>query len=256
MGLTPPFVKWRLKMANKSFVHGWRGRIGLITPAPGNSTEYEFNHYLPQGVCVLSTRIPLFAISYESLKTMTGYVDGAAKMLAESSLSDIILFNCTAGSFLEKGNYDTQLIEHIESITNLPATTTTTCILEAMEAFGAKSMHIVTPYSPEVNDKERGFFESHEKTVLSVTGALLEHSQDVPKIPAGDMYRYALEADTDDADLMLISCTGLHVLEIIDALEKDLKKPVLTSNQCALWGTLKKLGINEKIEGIGSLFNL
>ena len=240
----------------KSFVQGWRGRIGLIMPAPGNSAEYEFNHYAPEGVAVLSTRIPLFAISYESLKTMTGYVDEAAKMLAESSLVDIILFNCTAGSFLEQGNYDTQLTNHIQEITGVPATTTSTCILRAMDAFRAKRINIVTPYSAEINERERTFFESRGRTVLSVSGALLSDSRDVPKVPAGDMYRYALEADTDDSDLMFISCTGLHVLEIIEALEKDLKKPVIASNQCALWGTLKQMGINDKISGIGSLFDL
>ena len=240
----------------KSFVQGWRGRIGLITPAPGNSAEYEFNHYLPEGVAVLTTRIPLFDISYEGIKTMTGYVDAAAKMLAESSLVDIILFSCTAGSFLEKGDYDIQLVKHIEEITNLPATTTSTCILEAMEAYGAKKIHIVTPYSAEINERERVFFESRGKTVLSVTGALLTDSRDVPKVPAGDMYRYTLEADTDEADLILVSCTGLHVLEIIEALEKDLKKPVISSNQCTIWGTLNKLGIHDEIKGLGSLFNL
>ena len=241
--------------AYKAFQDGWRGRIGLIAPAPGSAAEKEFNHYVPEGVAVLTTRIPLYAISYESLKTMTGYVDEAAKMLTESAAVDIILFNCTAGSFLEEGNYDIRLVRHLEEITNLPAVTTSTCILEAMDAYRAEKIHIVTPYSEEINERERIFFSSRGKTVLSVTGALLTDSRDVPKIPPGDMYRYALEADTDDADLILISCTGLHVLTIIDALEKDLKKPVISSNQCALWGTLNKLGVHDEIRGIGSLFN-
>jgi len=240
----------------KAFLDGWRGRIGLITPAPGSSAEKEFNRYLPEGVAVLTTRIPLYAISYESIKTMTGYVDEAAKMLAESAAADIILFNCTAGSFLEEGSYDVRLTKHIEEITNLPATTTSTCILEAMDTFNAEKIHIVTPYSAEINERERVFFTSRGKTVLSVTGALLSDSRDVPKIPAGDMYRYVVETDTDDSDLILISCTGLHVLPIIEALEKDLKKPVISSNQCALWGTLNKLGVHDDIRGIGSLFSM
>jgi maleate isomerase len=240
----------------KAFVDGWRGRIGLITPAPGNSAEYEFNHYTPDGIAVLTTRIPLFDNTVEEMKRMNTYVDDAAKMLAESALADFILFNCTAGSFLEKGDYNAQLVKHLEEITGLPATTTTTCILEAMEAFQAKNIHIVTPYAPEINERERLFFENQGKNVLSVTGALLSDSRDVPKIPPGDMFRYALEADTDDADLLFISCTGLHVLEIIEALERDLQKPVLTSNQCSLWGTLKKMKIHDEIEGLGSLFHL
>jgi maleate cis-trans isomerase len=70
------------------------------------------------------------------------------------------------------------------------------------------------------------------------------------------MYRLAREADTDDADGMFISCTGLHVLDIIEMLEKDLGKAVITSNQVTLWSALKKLGVHEKIEGLGKLFTL
>ncbi len=46
------------------YVDGWRGRIGLITPAPGNSTEAEFNKFLPEGVAVLTTRIPLWDLYF------------------------------------------------------------------------------------------------------------------------------------------------------------------------------------------------
>ena len=96
------------------YVDGQRGRIGLITPAPGSSTEWEFNHYKPEGVAVLTTRVPLFGISYEGIAHMTEYVDQAAEMLARSSVVDLILFSCTAGSFLEGGDYDRQLIERLE----------------------------------------------------------------------------------------------------------------------------------------------
>ncbi len=39
-------------MMNGAYIDGWRGRIGLITPAPGSSTEYEFNILKPEGVAV------------------------------------------------------------------------------------------------------------------------------------------------------------------------------------------------------------
>ena len=55
---------------------------------------------------------------------------------------------------------------------------------------------------------------------------------------------------------MFISCTGLHVLGIIDMLEEDLGKPVITSNQVALWSALKGLNVRDKIQGLGKLFTL
>jgi len=240
-------------MSHQTHVDGWRGRIGLITPAPGSSTELEFNTHKPDGVAVLTTRVPLFGISYEGIDKMTKYVDEAAQMLAQSSVVDLVLFSCTAGSFLKGQGYDQELITHLEKLTGKLVTTTSTCILEAMKLMGISSLNIVTPYSAEVNERERIFFEDAGIKVTGVTGALLDQSQNVPKVPAGDMYRYAVKTDTPEADAVLISCTGLHVAEIIDALECDLKKPVLTSNQCGLWGSLRKLGINEALPGLGTL---
>ena len=62
------------------------------------------------------------------------------------------------------------------------------------------------------------------------------------------------DADTPDADGMFISCTGLHVDGLIEPLEHELGKPVLTSNQCGLWGSLRALGIPDQLPGLGTLF--
>lgn len=52
---------------------------------------------------------------------------------------------------------------------------------------------------------------------------------------------------------MFISCTGIDALDVIEALEQDLGKPVVTSNQAAYWMCFKMAGIGEPIEGYGRL---
>ena len=94
------------------YVDGWRGRIGLITPSPGSSTEAEFNRYRPEGVAVLTTRIPLKGISVEALTEMNSYVDEAASLLAGAEV-DVIVFSCTAGSLLGGPGYDKKIIERL-----------------------------------------------------------------------------------------------------------------------------------------------
>ena len=43
--------------------------------------------------------------------------------------------------------------------------------------------------------------------------------------------------------------------EIIQKLEKNLNKFVLSSNQVLIWDTLEKIGQNNSISGFGKLFN-
>ena len=238
-----------------TYVDGWRGRIGLITPSPGSSTEAEFNQYRPEGVAVLTTRIPLTGISVEALSTMNSYVDEAAKMLAGAD-ADVIVFGCTAGSLLRGAGYDREIVERLEQLTGKAITTTSTGVIEALTALEVKKVAVATPYSAEVNDAEEKFLEGNGFGVTSIIGPLLSDPRLVPQIPPGQMYRLAREADSPEADAMFVSCTGLHVLGIIEPLEKDLGKPVITSNQVSLWSALRKMSVRDTVPGLGRLFSL
>jgi maleate cis-trans isomerase len=41
---------------------------------------------------------------------------------------------------------------------------------------------------------------------------------------------------------------------VIEDLEKALNRPVVTSNQAALWCALRTIGLSDVVPGLGSLF--
>ena len=43
--------------------------------------------------------------------------------------------------------------------------------------------------------------------------------------------------------------------EVINQIEKNINKPVITSNQAQMWSWLRRAGVNDKIIGFGDLFN-
>jgi len=65
-------------------------------------------------------------------------------------------------------------------------------------------------------------------------------------------YIAAKEINVPEAEAIFISCTAWRTIEIIDLLEKDLGKPVITSNQATMWAILKSLNIHG-VEGYGQL---
>ena len=67
-------------------------------------------------------------------------------------------------------------------------------------------------------------------------------------------YARAREVDDDRAEAVFISCTGFRTIEIIEKLEAELGKPVISSNQASLADCLRKLGVAEVRPGFGSLF--
>ena len=58
------------------------------------------------------------------------------------------------------------------------------------------------------------------------------------------------------ADGVLIAGTGFRCVGIIDTLEKDLHKPVVTANQASLWQCLRKSGVTAAVSGYGRLLQL
>lgn len=54
-------------------------------------------------------------------------------------------------------------------------------------------------------------------------------------------------------EAIFISCTNLATLDVIAQIERDLGKPVVTSNQACFWACLRLLGLRDSISGHGRL---
>nr|WP_257908400.1 hypothetical protein [Janibacter limosus] len=50
-------------------------------------------------------------------------------------------------------------------------------------------------------------------------------------------------ADDPASEALFVSCTNLPTYDIIDPLERDLGKPVLTANQLTVWACLARMGL-------------
>lgn len=106
----------------------------------------------------------------------------------------------------------------------------------------------------------RGSFEAMGYEVTQIMG----RHEDVPpdeftsemmgRLPPEEAYKLALTVKGACNEAIFISCTNFHALEVIDRLEKDTGKPVVSSNQATMWYALRKLGIKDSLEGYGSLF--
>lgn len=67
------------------------------------------------------------------------------------------------------------------------------------------------------------------------------------------LYDQITAACAPTADGVLIGGTGFRCVALIEALETELGRPVVTANQASLWHCLQHAGIKDPIEGYGSL---
>ena len=90
--------------------------------------------------------------------------------------------------------------------------------------------------------------------ITSIKGLGVLEASEMQHVRPEKMYRLAKEVFTQDLDGVFISCTGISVIDMIEPLEEDLRRPVVTSNQATMWAALRKIGVQESVTGLGQLF--
>ncbi len=240
-------------------MYGWRGRIGLIVPSPNTVCEEEFQRMLPAGVSLHTARVFIPVVNTEeekeaALLSMNSEVERAARELASVEPA-VIVYGCTTGSFIKGPGYDREVGEKIKKIAGVPGVSTSTAVTEALKAFKLKKIVLASPYNHRVGAQERLFFE---KVIPGLKILKEKHLGLLNGIERGyltplDAYRTAREIDLPEAEGIFISCTDFRTIEIIEQLEADAGKPVLTSNQASMWMALKTIGV-ASLTGYGKLF--
>ena len=81
----------------------------------------------------------------------------------------------------------------------------------------------------------------------------LDLDADIARVDPKYLFDTLSKLDINDADALFISCTALPALEILDDVEKKIKKPVFSSNQTLIWDTIRSVGYQSSIEGYGKL---
>jgi maleate isomerase len=234
---------------------GWRARFGVIIPSLNGTTESEFYRCLPEGVTANFTRMVCKEATPENLEGMISDVPAGARMLSHANV-DAIVFGCTSGSLYGGLGHDQKIISLITKEANLPASTTTTAAIEAFRTLGVKRIAVATPYESWVDDLERKFFEGSGMEVMNIQG-LGMRGFDVCELQPETVYRFAKAQDRKGADALFLSCMGLRTLEVLPALERDLGKPILSSNQVTLWKllTMCRIPCSDIRCDFGSLFS-
>lgn len=233
-------------------------RFGVLAP-PGNiALEREFPPLLPAGVAVNHNRLsrPGAAISADSLTRMAESVDRAAHDLAQAH-PEVILYGCTSGSFLFGIGREAEVAQRIADLTDIPAITTSTAVVNALRAVGAKRVFMITPYPDDISRHEVDFLAHHGVDVAGWDAFRCSTSEGIRAVASEQVAALALKhaGAIAGCDALFISCTNLLTMDQIAGLEARLAKPVVTSNQASLWAVLRSMNIDTKGIPAGQLFS-
>ncbi len=234
-------------------MYGWRGRIGLLVPSINTTMETEFWGIAPHGVSVHSARIAGGRKGTpEELRNMEKEARLAAERVARVE-PDVVVYGCTSGSFFEGPTWNRMITEELTKITGAPTVTTAGSMAECLLRNGHRRVDVVTPYVELTNERLRQFLRGHEIEVGTLATFDMLDMFDHAKIRPEEIYRRVKETTSPESSAVFVACTQLRAMEVLDALERDLGKPVYSAIQATAWMTYEALQIDPQILHCGSL---
>lgn len=220
---------------------GTRGTLGLIVLQVDETVEQDFRRLLPPEVALHVSRIPSGAdLNPDTIAAMETTLPQAAGLLPPAAEFGAVGYACTSGTTLIGAARVAALIR--EACSARSVSDPLTAVLAALHALDARSVAIVSPYIETVAQPIRAAFEAAGLTVPAALSFGEEVEARVARIDAASIRDAARAAAASAADAIFLSCTNLRTLDIIDDLERELERPVLSSNLALAWHMARLAG--------------
>jgi maleate cis-trans isomerase len=228
-----------------------RARIGFIIPSSNRVVEPQMQRYAPAGVVPHFVRLRMTNRHRKPLPELLPQILDSVALLMDSKC-DVIVFQCTGTSMSGGVAADDEVVREIRKAADRPAISTAGAVRAALSALGANRLVFISETGPEGHAKKLAYLKEAGYDVVRDRAARLSGSDEYCATPPEFWYGMVLALRDPDADAYFISCANIHSMEVIERLESELGKPVITSNQAALWCALRELRI--RASGPGSLF--
>lgn len=235
-----------------------RATIGLIVLATDYTIEHEWRQLFStiDGVALYQSRIyNENTITPETLREMAPRISECAKVITPDTGVDVIAYGCTSASMAIGEDRVFELIK--TSKPDSKCTTPITAAFAAFDAFKAKRIGVLTPYTAEVNRIVSDYITAKGYQV-PVFGSFNEGLDTVvAKITPESIEKAVRELIKQaEVDAVFVSCTSVRLMDDCARLEKSLGIPLTSSNHAMAWHALRLAGIEDKLGQFGSLYDL
>ena len=231
-----------------------RARIGFIIPSSNRMVEPQMQRFAPSGVQPHFIRIGMTNHHKRPFPELMPRILSAVELLMDSKC-DVVVFQCTGTSMSGGVDMDKHVVREIAQAARRPAISTASAVNAALGALNAKRLVFISETKQKGHDEKLKYMREAGYDIVAERAASLEGTDAYCTAPPRFWYDLALALRDDRADAYFLSCANIHSIDVIEELEKALQRPVVTSNQAALWCALRTIGLSDVVPGLGSLFS-
>ena len=226
--------------------------FGVLIPSTNTTTETEYSR-LP----------PAYQAHYARVRTSTPgrpfspgreeEVTYQSELLATAKVKMVALLQTSASLFAD--DYDEKTMQRMQAAAGVPSITSAFAVGRAVRALGARRIALVSPYSPEVNERARHYFTAkHGLDIAALDGFAATDSYAIGKLGPENAREAFVRIDRSGIDAFVVPGGNFATMASIAAWEAEFGKPVVTSSQALLWAVARQLG-GERLAGCGRLLD-
>jgi maleate isomerase len=217
-------------------MYGKRGRMGLMLPYDNTVIESEFARTLPTGVSahvVRTSKTDRLELAEESL-TLAPVMQHLRVSLA--------LYACNASSFLKGRVWHDEFLARFQAAAGVPSESANSALMKLAAHRRLRRLAVLSPYPQWLLEPLSKFVTDWGFQVVNIVTLGLEPIE-INGLDPEASYRFAKQVDVSNADGIIILATNFRTLEVLGKLEKELNKPVISSNQALMWIARRMLKI-------------
>ena len=227
--------------------------FGVLIPSTNTTAELEYSRLLPEGWQAHYARMATSSVNKTPFSPPRDEdLDYQAKMLGTARVETVFLLQTSASLFSE--GYCEDVSRRIEAAAGVPGFTSAMAIGEAMQAIGTKRVALVSPYSEPVNASAKRYFEDrYGLSVVALEGFTATDSYAIGQLGPENARDAFARIDRPEIEAFIVPGGNFPTMASIAGWEREFGKPVVTTNQAALWAALRRLGSPDRFPGLGRL---
>lgn len=229
--------------------------LGLLGPVEA-TVPPEATALYPTGVRFEAASVGLATMTPEGYDAVLDRIAPTAKALTQRGVQAIVLMG-TSLSFYKGAPFNRELTRRVADASGLPAVSMSTAVIEGLKSVGGKRLAVATAYNDVVNHRLETFLHEEGFQVLTLRGLGVEKVEDIHAVTQKGLFDFSASVfeSAKGADALLVSCGGLHTLELLQPLEQRCGVPVVSSLPHALRAGVRLLGLSGRAPGYGKLLS-
>lgn len=223
-------------------------KVGVLVPYTNVNLEPDLQLMRPPGVTFHFERLGGYEVDKipgsEQMAGLGASDIGETLRLISGVRPAAVLYGCTSATLTHGPAFDRELAAQIKERSGAVSITAAGALVEAIKALGVSRIGLASPYLGEVNDQAVEFLASEKiETVqcADIGRALGNYGQG--ELTPEEVETLALRANGSEVEAIVLSCTDMRSVEVIDRIEGKTGKPVITSNQAMVFALTRALAL-------------